>query len=417
MSTWDDRFREHPVHQALDRLDAGLDGAKQHDAAALEAVTRLRRVADHVRGALAAVDPQLVSAHFLNELHSRIEGVASEVEYANEQEDAGLLQDADAQADALLDVATRVQRPADLSDVERIQEAATSFRRSVGQLLRSVEDSVGEIKQRVGQLRGEVDALTSQIEQQKGRIDSAIATYDEQFRQGEEQRRQEFETTRDEAIGQIQDVVTASRKEVDAARRSREEKVRKELDDARSEMDAIVDELRTHVMERHDDFEEASAERTARLEKLKADAERLVGVIAVTGLTGGYQQVADREKKDADQWRWIAVGSLGFVVAFNTVLLALDLAGIRQETFSWEHLPLRIFISLAALALAAFAGNESRKHRAAERDNRDMEVQLAALNPYLALFDDDEQREIKKEKFDRFFRGFNAAARDEDASG
>jgi hypothetical protein len=51
----------------------------------------------------------------------------------------------------------------------------------------------------------------------------------------------------------------------------------------------------------------------------------------------------------------------------------------------------------------------------AQQANRHIEKELASLDPYLALFEDEEKKQIKKDKFDLFFKG-HAARPPADAS-
>jgi hypothetical protein len=54
----------------------------------------------------------------------------------------------------------------------------------------------------------------------------------------------------------------------------------------------------------HADLENRSEDRINQLDALLEKAIATVGVIGSTGMAGGYQIVANTEKKAADFWRW-----------------------------------------------------------------------------------------------------------------
>ena len=63
-------------------------------------------------------------------------------------------------------------------------------------------------------------------------------------------------------------------------------------------------------------------------------------------------------------------------------------------------------ISLTVLVPAGFCLSESHTHRHREEYNRKMELQLASINPYLALLDEKNRKAKIEELADKFFGNF-----------
>lgn len=141
---------------------------------------------------------------------------------------------------------------------------------------------------------------------------------------------------------------------------------------------------------------------------MEEKAKRHLDVIGVVGMSGGYQQVADKEEEAANTWRLVAVGAAGVAIAFNLVLIAAIAKGWIEEDFEWDRQVPRVLLTLSLLALASYAGVESSRHRRRQEVNRQIEKELASLEPYMALFSDDEKKELKTQKFDLFFQGRKA---------
>lgn len=127
------------------------------------------------------------------------------------------------------------------------------------------------------------------------------------------------------------------------------------------------------------------------------ESKKIVNIIGNIGVTGGYQKYAEYHKKQANLWRWI---SIGFMTS-SVIYLAVTVNHLGK--YEWHISLLRILSTLLFLYPAQYAANQSSKHREQEIYNNKMELDLAAINPFIELFDDEKKREIKEKLVEKYF--------------
>jgi len=309
-----------------------------------------------VEAALKAADPELTVPAVLDGIHAQIAPLRTQVEYAEGEEEPSYLNTANDHADSMLQSAAGITpRVVGQEDVARLQESATNFRQSVGQFVRHVREEAEVLEGDIEGQRTATAELLSEVEGQKGRVDLVISEHQEQFTTEQSDREQRFKEARDA-------------------------------------------------------LEQNAQETLDSLTEIEEKAKRHLGVIGVVGMSAGYQEVADKEEKAANIWRLVAAGAVGAAIALNVALIAAIAFGWLQESFEWDRQVPRVLATISFLVLASYAGVESSRHRKRQEVNRQIEKELASLDPYLALFTDDENKEIRKEKFDRFFHGTRRAA-------
>ena len=138
----------------------------------------------------------------------------------------------------------------------------------------------------------------------------------------------------------------------------------------------------------------------AQLTQLKTQAEGLVNAIGLTGTATEYGKYAQQERRAANTWRRIAVGA--FVAAFVVFLVTLWKSHIDAHT-PWQLVVFKLAASVALLGGGAYAGHESGEHRTEERHAKSVQLNLAALDPFIATLDDDQKRAIKEAAARRLF--------------
>lgn len=138
---------------------------------------------------------------------------------------------------------------------------------------------------------------------------------------------------------------------------------------------------------------EEGEEFIAELNLYKEQAEALLSAIGITGQTAAYGQFADRERKSAFLWNGVTIALLLGLIAVALLVILPQLGG----AFAWNTFAGRAFTGLTIAIAASFTGRLGAKHQQREDYFRGMQLRLAALDPYLALLDDEQKKQIKVE--------------------
>jgi hypothetical protein len=74
-----------------------------------------------------------------------------------------------------------------------------------------------------------------------------------------------------------------------------------------------------------------------------------------------------------------------------------------QGEFKWESFAARVFLTITVGVLAAYAGAQADRFFHMEKSNRKLALELAAIDPFIALLPPDEQYKFKLEVGRRSF--------------
>ena len=139
------------------------------------------------------------------------------------------------------------------------------------------------------------------------------------------------------------------------------------------------------------------------IELLKKRAEDLVGVITNVGMVGGYQQNANSARKQGWTWQLITVVSIGGLIGFAIWAFVGTQAGTPDDGFNWAMFAGRAFAAATFAVLTAFGIRQTERHHQTERRDRNKELELAAIDPYLMTLPPEKRHEIKEELARRLF--------------
>jgi hypothetical protein len=224
MTIWDDQFENHRVRPALDQAMQALESGEQHlaDAAQIEAHARLRHVLEYTRQALASADPELASMAALEAIATNLDSITTYMQQFATSPDQPHLDNANSHADAILVQLPGVSPLATTGDVEGLQAAAISFRRSVGQHTRNVDSELDAAGQKAAELDQRLTGQAEKVETQDARIDSVITEFQSQFSTEQTQRSAQFsevlERSRTEASEAVEGLKTQIEEAMSGAR-------------------------------------------------------------------------------------------------------------------------------------------------------------------------------------------------------
>lgn len=130
-----------------------------------------------------------------------------------------------------------------------------------------------------------------------------------------------------------------------------------------------------------------------------SQAKEIVGLIGNTAVTGNYQIIANRELSSANWMRGFSIGSVIALVG----LALVDIARADPANLGWELMIFRLSVGLPLVGLAWYCGRESSRHRTNEERNRRIELELAALSPFLHQLPKDKAEAIRETLTTKYF--------------
>lgn len=384
MTEWDERLSNAAtwgyVGKMRQQAAGGADSADAVQRTLLDRISWLLALLPAYR----KVDARLVTATMIQALDASVGRLASEVAtWSQNGSEQNLSTAANREVDAVLDalrgwpsvkngenhratvVAAQKYRVEAEKAIHELEQALTRIREQASEVGAEARNSRQAAEDDLTALRREISSLEADITGEKDRIARALETNEEAFTSAEEQRASAF---------------------LQSAEGS-DQKVRAALDKIEADAGAAATEARSGA--------ESTLERLTALERQAAE---LVDVISIEGTATGYARYAQQERKAA--WVWsagaVALGLGGFFV----ILWALH--GVEATT-SWREIITKIVASLTLGGIATYCGNQSSQHRQQERQAKRMELDIAALNPFINNLQKEDQDKIRATFAERMF--------------
>gem|GEM_PF-4012568 len=407
MNKWEQQFHEHQIFTTLTDVLAKLQGLQETatEADAVLDLERLDRLAKRSKSILNRSDAGIAFVQHLNGAQTHLNNALTELNAYEGDKAASRLGTANQQLEGSVSTLSALPQIETVTDLTELQEAIVSFRRSISQHLRNAQEENKALATATQELRARVDETKGEIQQQKTRLDEAIAEFQRQFSSAEDTRRQQAQ----DAVAKVQALLTELQEKFGSAQETRAEKFNEQLVALQKQLDDNVVALQKTQADAQQKFTDQATVIVEALNQRKSDAEKIVGAIAQTGMVGGYQRIANREKWTTYIWQIMTVGAIiGFICVLSQIVTTgpqYDSTGklVPGAIFTWPALIKRVLISLAFGALAAYAGREAAKAAEKERRYRKLELELASIGPFLATLPKDKQDEAIKNMADRVF--------------
>lgn len=391
MSQWIERIQGHALFKELADLEQALESSReaaQADSTAFDAWYRIERVTKFIRAFLSDIDPLLVpSSHFSNsqgqvqQARNQLNSFASNLNVAH-------LNEANNQLDNVLSYLGNIPRLEKSASTQELGEAASSYKKSIGGLVRSLEKQLAGVVEEKNSLQSKLQELAAEVTAQKQRADNVIAQMQQQFAAAQETRQSEATTLETKRSNEFEAAEETRAEASEHAQATRENSFSEFLAISKTQHDTLRDELSAN-----------SKALVSALETQKAHAEKVVGIISTEAVAHGYGKTANEEKSAAKGWRIVAVIALIVWIIAGLVFFVLT----YDKELSLSALARQFLISTPFVLLAGFAALQVSKHQRAERINRQQELEIAAIDPYLATFDDDTRNQVKRSLAEKLF--------------
>ena len=381
--TTEERIFQHAAYINTELIIDLLDNINYDDLYDLpwdqfEMLERIQKVFKYLKEVFDRSLPWLISTNSLSNLNSQIEAIRNDLKnYLSSDKNDQHLTDGFNRLEAILPYFSEVTIFQTPEDIEKEKE---------------------EIKEAVKNNTSRLNEFSSTIDSQKSRVDSVISDIQGQFSQAQEHRsstfndflqdsRKDMEQDLDIQMDHIQERFKTYANQYGG----RFERYQKSFDQQTSEYQSKFDSL-------FEDYEIFFKERFDEINKMNAEAEKIIGIISMKGLAQGYQKIANNEGKKAFSWNLGSIAAMITVLAFGFFFIVQ-----HEGVFEWTTLISRIVLTGLGVTLFTYCAKQATNHRNEERRNRKIELELASLDPYLKDLEPKEQKKVKQALVDKYF--------------
>lgn len=175
--------------------------------------------------------------------------------------------------------------------------------------------------------------------------------------------------------------------------------------DKTSEINKVLDSQKTQLI---DNFVQIENDLSAEEQKIKdahKDFINLVGKAGIYELTENYKKKSESEEKEYKDYRKYT--SWAIIAAIVSTLLILFGSWLQQlitdKDINYLFLAARLTLSLMFFVLAFYLSKQAAKHYECFQENHRTFLQLAALEPFMAKMNEEEQKTIRKGLISTYF--------------
>jgi len=350
-----------------------------------EDYNRLLKVLLVIEARFNSADPELYPAGIWQNLKNRLTNIKSHGNNFRQSKDPGYIQNANNEADALLNEYRVQQCNSSSENTEALSIAVTKFADTVGEQLHELAGKRATLDKQVADLTLKLIALESKsttadqtIQNQSQRLDTAIAEHQKQFSAAQEQRSQCFTAAQKDQATKVTQFIDSSKNEFT--------KTSKTISDDHA---ALLKRMETDA-----------TDALKRVSEIEEKVKRIFNVVGNVSISGDYKITAERERSAADLLRWISFGLMVLMGVIGTITFIHSLA---HPEVDWKLFGFRLGTTLIIALPALYLAQESAKHRQRENTNRKLHLELAAIDAYLELLPDSEKQKIKGGLTEKFF--------------
>jgi hypothetical protein len=373
MTTWDERVESHPGRARLDSIHSTVSqqlADEDLEADAAPWLLRFQRALGVVHGRFQAVDPQLVSAAVLQGLDNALQQVETQLQNFVSNGNAQHLAQADPQIDAVLQASTPLLAavPWDEREVEDLREHVTNYRRSAGQLYAALKKEADELEAELARVKAAVaetdqnheaklTELAQAVQEHRQNMEEALTQFRDSFSAAQDERRTAFSDLLEEQTGRIAEVIK---------------------------------DFESKAETQHTNTQEAAKVLIEKMETYRDQAAELVDAVGNLGTAAGYGKYASNQKRNAD---WLRNGAV--LVVLSAVGFAIWALSTAAGDLTWQRSVAKLTVVALLGGLAAYLGRQSGVHRDREAAAKKVELELTALDPYLALMEPEQRDGVK----------------------
>lgn len=390
MNRWQQNFESHQIHETLKALHTYVNTIfDDTDESEYTERRRFLKIIAAYQEILEGLDPELVPMNHLDSLNTALRQQQiwnQAVAYEQNGDVAHLVMANDhltqqlSQLSILMAIAkkTKFTKP-----FRKIEEVVDQFFNTVTEKKDFLIEEIQILSTSIAERQTELQKLETLIETRKNETDALTAQWQSQFSEAQERRSLDYTTWREKIDEKTETSIQAL---IDKSKIVLTEK----QTSFNGEIDFILDD--------------ADEKHKAILELYELTAGDSVGA--------GYIKNANEEMTQANTWRWISIGFIGATVAWLVfVYFCNSLCHFDTHTF-WEKIITAFSLTGVLLYGAAFASQQSTKHRNNEKRARWFALEVKAFDPFVSSLPETQRNVLKQQLSERLFGQFNDVSTD-----
>lgn len=365
-------FENHNIFDRLNSFEEILANEEVKEKIDLEKLSFFQTVFSYINQRVKLTIPDLVQQTELDALSTELNGGISQINSFVGNNNQGHLNNATNNFNAALTKIKNLPIPVAKADFNFSRKIA-EFEKIAISKYKSLEKEKDELKTEIANFKTdlttketEIERLLKLIEGKETEIQNLNSTFQTDFNNIKSEHNQNFQNDKKKYRSEIDNSKELFRKEIDALKGS---------------IDTNTSTL------------------VGKLETKYTEAKNLVNLIGNVGVTGNYQNIANSHKKSANFWRVMAI----VFMSIFSILLVQTIIDLSSEGFNWTKSLIRLVAAAALSYPATYAARESSKHRKLETINRNAELELASINPFIEGLADDKKQMIKEKLVEKYF--------------
>lgn len=396
-----EQLENHALYSTINNYFTSLRTVEQDedfiatlDNYAFQTLHRCNVLLHQIQTRLDLIDPFLARKASLDAIYNEYTNINSIiVNYKTQYSNVSNLNTINTRIDSVLTHLMSLYYIADSESVDGIRDSVISFRRTIGQHKRNLQAQQEALTKKSNEVIQKSESLEPLFDQLDEKFNAAyddfnIKLSDQQsvFSTNEELRSSKFEEKLDYFQENFDEYLQTLKDEWNRNAQETQETMLSTIREMKDQQQIFFDETNAKQLE-YDEM----------LEQHQKSVELLVGNISTTSISGHFKEVADKKEKNVNMWHMLTIA--GFVVTIGFGVYAF----IFNEGTEWTSLIAKLIVTTAIGSFTAYAARQVTKNEEQEKYNRQMEVELKTLNPYIAAFEDTEQIKLKGQLFPLIF--------------
>jgi hypothetical protein len=384
-----EKFISHPVFEKLEQLKQTLEKNDSIEKIPVNDLHFFTTVKNYIKNRLALTLPILVQEGELNNISSEMDGATVQINSFLGNKNPGHLSNATNNFNSVINRVKNLPFPLSKSDFD-FSSAIVSFEQNIQEAysrLRTANENLSNdlalVTTQLEERKKQLVALEQEIVAKKTEINNVLIKYNTDF----------------------ESLKTNANTDINAEKKKFNENIEADRKLYKEEFESVKESMRKIFEDQKRKLDTQSTEIISTLNAKLDEAKKIVNIVGNIGVTGNYQNIANQNKKSADFFRLVA---LGFMSLMSIILICSIIEISRNGEFNLYKSLLRVLAAAVLTYPAVYAAKESAKHRKLETKNRNLELELASIGPFIELLPQENKNKIKQELANKYFGNNNS---------